>query len=570
MAKTGWLSGLARTVGGAKRTQPARRRLILERLEERLALSAVVVTGNAGGVNDLVVNATGPDIGSYSLNGGAPVNFSNATSFTFNAESLLQSNTMTVNNPTGGLFAPSGGVFFNGANPATNSLTVQGGAAVTETFSYGPNSASGAHNGTFSLSNGSATAAYSYTNLQPILVNAGTPQDATFNLPTEDAGLYHLNQIQPSGAPGQWEILSQDFDFETTTFAVPSHSLTVNLAGAAGQSITLSPSTTGAAPFITLNGGAGPDTFNLQATAASTVTVNGGASGFSRLTVDAQEQPIGAVPGALTIDGHPAVIYTGIAALNLNNFASVNALAIPDTVDRRTSAITAASPDLSPQEAFVDQLYLNALGRLGAKSELDGWAALFSTPGFSQSQAQAAIATDIEHSAEARGHLVQSWYVIFLGRSAVGGEEQGWVNLLLAGQTEEQMLSGILSSAEFYNRAQTLGLAGTADQQYVEALYLLVLNRTGASSEVAGWINALPSLGRQGMALAFLHSTESRAAQFEGYYNVLLNRPDDQPGLNSWVFSNLDMTSVRVGFEAGPEFFTAAQALIIFSQGNIA
>ena len=89
------------------------------------------------GDNTLVVNAAGPDSGSYSLNGGPAVLFTNASSFTFNGGT--GSNTMTVNNPSGGLFAPSGGVFFNGGgNGNTNSLTVQGGAAVTEVFNFAP------------------------------------------------------------------------------------------------------------------------------------------------------------------------------------------------------------------------------------------------------------------------------------------------------------------------------------------------------------------------------------------------------------------------------------------------
>ncbi len=134
------------------------------------------------------------------------------------------------------------------------------------------------------------------------------------------------------------------------------------------------------------------------------------------------------------------MIYNGLQTINLNNTASVNALYGPDTADV-TPLIGYSIGVLSPQEGFVENLYLHALGRLGDRSELDGWAALFGTPGFSQAQAQGAIATGIEHSPEARDHLVQSWYGTYLGRQAVGGEEQGFVNELLAGQTEEQVLS---------------------------------------------------------------------------------------------------------------------------------
>src|SRR5262249_54979006 len=150
-----------------------------------------------------------------------------------------------------------------------------------------------------------------------------------------------------------------------------------------------------------------------------------------------------------------------------------------NTADRAT-----ALPGLMADERFVQVLYLNALGRVGSKAELDAWASLFGSG--TQLQAQAAIATGIEQSAEGRDHLVKSWYVNYLGRQAQNGEELGWVNLLQAGQTEEQVLSQILGNSghEFYDRAQTLGFGGTADQNYVRALYQALLNRTASNSEV--------------------------------------------------------------------------------------
>ena len=98
----------------------------------------------------------------------------------------------------------------------------------------------------------------------------------------------------------------------------------------------------------------------------------------------------------------------------------------------------------------------------------------------------------IEQTREARTGLVKSWYRAFLGRLAGGGEEQFWVIKLLgspsvAPQSEEQVLSGILGTPEFYAHAQTLGFTGTADEQYIKALYLLLLNRAGSDPDVAFW-----------------------------------------------------------------------------------
>src|SRR5207249_2347686 len=133
----------------------------------------------------------------------------------------------------------------------------------------------------------------------------------------------------------------------------------------------------------------------------------------------------------------------------------------------------------------------------------------------------------------------------------------GWVNALQAGQSEEQVLSSLLASPEFYDSAQTMGFGDTADGNYVQALYQALLGRTASSGEVAGWVGGLNNgLSRQAAALGFLQSQEFRTDQFEGYYETLLHRPADPAGLNGWVFSNLDMHSVRVGFESGREFFS--------------
>jgi len=103
--------------------------------------------------------------------------------------------------------------------------------------------------------------------------------------------------------------------------------------------------------------------------------------------------------------------------------------------------------------------------------------------------------------------------------------------LLQQGQTDEQVLSGILGSPEFTDRAQTLIGSATGSLSYVQALYHLLLNRTAPAVDAAGWVNALPALGQSGVALAFLTGQEFRTDQFEGYYNALLHRsPSGPPG----------------------------------------
>jgi hypothetical protein len=203
----------------------------------------------------------------------------------------------------------------------------------------------------------------------------------------------------------------------------------------------------------------------------------------------------------------------------------------------------------STQEHFVQALYLDELGRAGMTSELDGWVNVLNNSGGSQ----ATVVNAIANSPEAHNHLVTGWYVTFLGRTPGAGEVAGWSGMLQT-QTPEVVLSQLLSTTEFYGRAQTLVTVGTTDQRFVTALYQLLLNRTPGAPELAGWIQALPTLGRNGLALGLLTSQEYRNLVVTGDYADLLHRPADM-GLTGWVLSGLDLGAVRRGFESSAEFF---------------
>jgi hypothetical protein len=129
--------------------------------------------------------------------------------------------------------------------------------------------------------------------------------------------------------------------------------------------------------------------------------------------------------------------------------------------------------------------------------------------------------------------------VRFLGRTPQNGEDVGWVNAL-ASETEEQVLTQFLASAEFYSLAQKLVSSGTPDERFIQAMYQLVLNRLASSSEVSQWVNALPTLGRAGVAAAFVESAEFRTEMVSAFYNTVLQRDPDATGLSAWVSSGLE------------------------------
>ena len=210
-------------------------------------------------------------------------------------------------------------------------------------------------------------------------------------------------------------------------------------------------------------------------------------------------------------------------------------------------------------ERFVKALYLDVLGRAGSPAEWSDWLDGLTGPGGSRT----AVASGIEGSFEARDRVVKGWYQTFLGRQAQGGEEMGWVSLL-AGQPEEQVLAEILGDPvghEFFDRAQSLIATGTPDERFVQALYKLLLGRTGSSGEVAGWtamLNGLGAAGRPGVVLGFLDSTEYRGDVVAGYYSTLLKRTASPEEVNGWVFSGLDLRAVRIAIEASPEYYAGS------------
>jgi len=240
----------------------------------------------------------------------------------------------------------------------------------------------------------------------------------------------------------------------------------------------------------------------------------------------------------------------GLHSLTLDGVHGVNVAAIralPPNVTLHMINIQVEAN--SSSAAFIEEMYEERLGRLASQSELSSWMKVLEASG------QQAVAVGIEDSLEARTNLVKNLYLHYLGRAAVNGEEQGWVRLLMNGETEEQVIAGLLSSSEFYARAQTMVSSGTPDQRFVQALYLVVLNRSATSAEVSFWVGRLPTLGRFGVALGFLESAEFRDAVITAYYVELLQRPPDSLGLAAWQGSGKGLGQIRLNFEESAEFF---------------
>jgi hypothetical protein len=223
---------------------------------------------------------------------------------------------------------------------------------------------------------------------------------------------------------------------------------------------------------------------------------------------------------------------------------------------------------LTADEAFVQALYIDFLGRTGALNELDAWVAVLPTIG------RVGAANGVDRSTESLTRLVDGFYSRFLNRTASAAEAAGWVHGMAQGLTAVQVIDAFLASPEFAARADTLFGASNPDDSFVRALYSLVLNRPNgstSSSEINGWIAALPKLGRAGVAMGFVNSAESRTGEVRTFYgDTTLSPLPYQPYLpnllhrsaapsagevNGWVASSFDFLSIEVFFAASPEFY---------------
>jgi hypothetical protein len=110
-------------------------------------------------------------------------------------------------------------------------------------------------------------------------------------------------------------------------------------------------------------------------------------------------------------------------------------------------------------------------------------------------------------------------------------------------------------------------LAGlSADERFVQALYLDELGRAGTRAELDGWVNGLlnqPGGSRQAVAAGIAGSPEARDHLVRSWYVAFLGRQADGTEEQGWVNALAGQTEEQVlsGILASPEFSARAQAM---------
>jgi hypothetical protein len=177
-------------------------------------------------------------------------------------------------------------------------------------------------------------------------------------------------------------------------------------------------------------------------------------------------------------------------------------------------------------------------------------------------QAQAAV-----HDSLTARAFVDGLYVSLLGRAPGAGEDQGWVDAVVNGMSEEQLLVGFLCSPEFYGRVSQ----GSANPNgaWLQSLYVNLLGRQASAFEVKGWLSQLSSGSSEALASVangVVNSSEFRGIQVQAMYGAtvagLVPTPDllkrfslaSAAEVNGWLSTGLDLFSIEAMLLASPEF----------------
>jgi hypothetical protein len=214
---------------------------------------------------------------------------------------------------------------------------------------------------------------------------------------------------------------------------------TVVLAAGGNDTVVVDVSTTSFYAMLTIDGGAGSNLLDVE-------DVSGGAV--------VHNFPTG--PGS----GVVQVTYLGdaVSLVNYVNFGTVTS-------------------NVSPQQSYIQALFHQILGRIGSPAEINAFVALLN------SQGRLAVVTTLEHLPEARTHLVDGWFVRFLGAPPLPGADAPLVNMLLAGSDEEDVLGLLLGNLEVTRTA-------AFRTQEVILDYQRLLHRLPTPVELNGWVQS--------------------------------------------------------------------------------
>ena len=155
-------------------------------------------------------------------------------------------------------------------------------------------------------------------------------------------------------------------------------------------------------------------------------------------------------------------------------------------------------------EASINSLYQSLLGRAADTAGSDSWEAVIASGG-----SLADVAAGIAGSAEAQeqdqsnGAFVDSLYLNALGRPSDEAGHDSWVAQLFNGASRAEVAAGIVGSAE---------AAEKTNSDFIDALYETATGRAADQAGKAGWTEVLANGGTHAdVAIGIVGSAEAIA-----------------------------------------------------------
>jgi V8-like Glu-specific endopeptidase len=168
------------------------------------------------------------------------------------------------------------------------------------------------------------------------------------------------------------------------------------------------------------------------------------------------------------------------------------------------------------------------------------------------------VANDLTHSSEFYSNFVAAAYHRYLGRTPAASEDRGWVAAMHTGLSDERLEAGFIGSPEY------IANHGGAGAGWVRGMYVDLLGRVPAQTEINGWVQTLNhGVSTYTVAYGFAASAEREGQRVAVDYSKYLGRTASQGEVNAWVKAFEEGTSnedVIAGFVGSAEYFGKHQS----------
>lgn len=158
--------------------------------------------------------------------------------------------------------------------------------------------------------------------------------------------------------------------------------------------------------------------------------------------------------------------------------------------------------------------------------------------------------------------VVRNFYPSILGRTANATESTFWLQQLKQGVSEEQLMSTLTGSDEFFN----LAAVGALDSNYINQAFADILGRAPAGTELASntqVLNQAEVVSRTAVSQALIISDEYRRIIIKLGYQTFLRRPASNTEIAAWL------PSFRAGLSDQAFFATLIGSATYFKSSAI-